>query len=108
MKKLIISIAFGLAFSAHAGDVRIDELCKDKDIKDPSVCTEVIAEQLDAAYVWGEESAHLIKRQKLIKREEFKNSEPMIHLCSVAPDKARCERLRGYLMEEFDAGIGLY
>lgn len=107
MKKFIIALGLIVSFSSYAGDERIDGLCKGKDIKDPSICAEVIAEQFDAAYAWGEENAHLIKRQKQAKREEFANSEPMLHLCSVAPDKARCERLRGYLMEEFDAGIGL-
>lgn len=106
MKAIITALVFGLVSSAHADD-RIDMLCKGKDIVKPSVCVQVIKEQLDAAYAWGEENAHLIKRHKLVKREEFLQSEPMLRLCKSAPDHAKCEMFRSYLVEEYDAGIGL-
>jgi len=105
MKKIILALC-GLTMTVHADD-RIDALCKGKDIVKPSVCVQVIKEQLDAAYVWGEENAHLIKRLKLAKREEFLQSEPMLRLCKSAPDQARCEMFRSYLLEEYNAGIGL-
>lgn len=111
MKKLMLVLALVSGF-AHADinnvDERVDSLCRDKDIKNPAVCVQVISEQLDAAYVWGEENAHLYKRQKLVKFDEFMASEPMMNLCTRAPEKSRCELLRSYLVEEFKAGIGLY
>lgn len=106
MKKLALLLALFASF-AHADD-RLAELCNNRDIKDVAVCEQVIAEQLDAAYVWGEENAHLFKRQKLVKQREFLQSEPMMNLCTKAPNKERCEKLRTYLVEEYNAGIGLY
>lgn len=106
MKKLALLLTLFVGF-AHADD-RLAELCNHRDIKDVAVCEQVIAEQLDAAYVWGEENAHLYKRQKLVKQREFLQSEPMMNLCTKAPDKERCEKLRTYLVEEYNAGIGLY
>ena len=106
MKKLALLLTLFAGF-AHADD-RLAELCNNRDIKDVAVCEQVIAEQLDAAYVWGEENAHLYKRQKLVKQREFLQSEPMMNLCTKAPDKERCEKLRTYLVEEYNAGIGLY
>ena len=106
MKKLARLVTLFAGF-AHADD-RLAELCNNRDIKDVAVCEQVIAEQLDAAYVWGEENAHLFKRQKLVKQREFLQSEPMMNLCTKAPNKERCEKLRTYLVEEYNAGIGLY
>lgn len=106
MKKLALFLALFAGF-AHADD-RLAELCNHRDIKDVAVCEQVIAEQLDAAYVWGEENAHLYKRQKLVKQREFLQSEPMMNLCTKAPNKERCEKLRTYLVDEYNAGIGLY
>lgn len=105
--KFLLMLLVAFAGFVHA-DERVDQLCKGRDIKKPAACAQVIAEQLDAAYVWGEQNAHLIKKQKLIKRQEFINSEPMMNLCRVAPDAKRCELFRTYLIEEYDAGIGLY
>lgn len=107
MKKLVLLLAM-VAGSAYAGDARLDELCNNREIKDVAVCKQVIAEQLDAAYMWGEENAHLYKRHKLKKQVEFLQSEPMMNLCKQAPNKPRCEVFRGYLIDEFNAGIGLY
>lgn len=107
MKKLALFLALFAGF-AHADDDRLAELCNHRDIKDVAVCEQVIAEQLDAAYVWGEENAHLYKRQKLVKQREFLQSEPMMNLCTKAPNKERCEKLRTYLVDEYNAGIGLY
>lgn len=106
MKKLALLLTLFAGF-AHADD-RLAELCNHRDIKDPAVCEQVIAEQLDAAYVWGEENAHLVKRQKLAKQREFLQSEPMMKLCTRATNKERCEKLRTYLVDEYNAGIGLY
>lgn len=106
MKKLSLLLTLFAGF-AHADD-RLAELCNNRDIKDVAVCEQVIAEQLDAAYVWGEENAHLFKRQKLVKLHEFLQSEPMMNLCTNAPNKERCEKLRTYLVDEYVAGIGLY
>ena len=106
MKKLALLLTLFAGF-VHADD-RLAELCNHRDIKDVAVCEQVIAEQLDAAYVWGEENAHLYKRQKLVKQREFLQSEPMMNLCTKAPNKERCEKLRTYLVEEYNAGIGLY
>ncbi|MFC4221987.1 hypothetical protein ECF1_0214 [Enterobacter phage EC-F1] len=109
MKKLalLLTLVSGFAY-ADISDNRLSELCNHRDIKDVAVCEQVIAEQLDAAYVWGEENAHLFKRQKLVKLHEFLQSEPMMNLCTNAPNKERCEKLRTYLVDEYVAGIGLY
>ncbi|MEG1903878.1 MAG: hypothetical protein RR212_05730 [Bacteroidales bacterium] len=109
MKKLalLLTLVSGFAY-ADISDNRLSELCDHRDIKDTAVCYQVIAEQLDAAYVWGEENAHLVKRQKLAKQREFLQSEPMMNLCTRAPNKERCEKLRTYLVDEYNAGIGLY
>lgn len=106
--KNILLVGLVLVSCASHADERIDQLCQGRDIKKPAACAQVISEQLDAAYVWGEQNAHLIKKQKLVKRQEFINSEPMMNLCRVAPDAKRCELFRTYLIEEYDAGIGLY
>lgn len=107
MKKLALLLTLVAGF-AYAGDARLDELCNNRDIKDVAVCKQVIAEQLDVAYMWGEENAHLYKRGKLLKQKEFLQSEPMMNLCKQAPNKERCEKFRTYLVDEFNAGIGLY
>lgn len=109
MKTILAVLALSFAGLTHGAtsDERLDELCNAKDIKNVSVCKQVIAEQLDAAYMWGEENAHLYKRQKPAKLQQFMDSEPMLNLCTQAPDKDRCEKLRGYLIEEYKAGIGL-
>lgn len=106
-KLLVVMIALGFATSAMASDERVDALCKNKDIKNVDVCTQVISEQLDAAYSWGERNAHLYKREKEAKLNQFKDSSPMVSLCTDAPNKERCEMLRNYMIEEYKAGIGL-
>lgn len=109
MKKLLLGLLLVVAGTAHAAstDERVDELCGTKDIKNQEVCTQVISEQLDAAYMWGENNAHLYKREKKAKLQQFMTSEPMMNLCTQAPNKERCEKLRSYLIEEYKAGIGL-
>ena len=93
MKKLALLLTLFAGF-AHADDERLAELCNNRDIKDVAVCEQVIA--------------HLFKRQKLVKLHEFLQSEPMMNLCTNAPNKERCEKLRTYLVDEYVAGIGLY
>ncbi|QDH49106.1 hypothetical protein PHYNN_214 [Pantoea phage Phynn] len=110
MKVVLAAVLLSVAGLAHAdldSDSRLNELCNNKDIKNVLVCKQVIAEQLDAAYMWGEENAHLVKKQKVAKLKQFEDSEPMMNLCTQAPNKDRCEKLRGYLIEEYKAGIGL-
>lgn len=109
MKKLLAVLVLGIGCVgyAHASDARVDEICADRNINKQFTCVQVISEEIDAAYMMGEANAHLFKREKKAKLNAFLISEPMVNLCTQAPDAKKCALFREYLVEEYTAGIGL-
>lgn len=109
MKKLLAVFVLGLSCVgyAHASDPRVDEICENRNINKQFTCVQVISEEIDAAYMMGEAHAHLFKRQKIERLNAFLITEPMVNLCTQAPDAKKCALFRAYLIEEYRAGIGL-
>ncbi|QPI17805.1 hypothetical protein POP12_013 [Pectobacterium phage POP12] len=106
MKKLLILALFSGSVFASANPTinPVDDVCSM--YKDNRICVEVVSDYMDDAYRAGESMAHLSKKDKIKNRVIFVNKNA--NMCDKATIKEQCKKFQDYLVEEFDAGIGLY